>query len=273
MDTAKEFFYHAHGHALGGVITFPISQTLDSVAAASLPITGGHGHAKAEAYKLQELVSYSGASCEVSGAWNEQGAHHQTEITSIIEGVNINNVVTADRIVGRLLSKHKPDDLEGCIVADGSEFVNLRIGGFPCEIELDTKLFVECDTLGKFKDKHQNDPDFRNMARKRFLWGDIDSDAPDWLKQRYSWVKPADALPESKGIVPVSVIKSVRCMMPGLKIYGNVMIVPDFGKIFLGELLLEEGSRRLTMMRLEMGSPLKGTMVMSAADNNGTSFP
>ncbi|HWR34851.1 MAG TPA: choice-of-anchor P family protein [Clostridia bacterium] len=273
MDTAKTFFYNANGCALGGEIRWPISQTLDPVAATSLPITGGYGSAKAGEYKLQDIIGYKSASGEVSGKRDELDGAHNTEITATIEGLNINNVVTADRIVARLSSKCKPDDTEGCIVAAGSEFVNLQIAGYPVEVELDLSLFANLDTQDKFKKKYQDDPDFRKTAQKRFLWDDVDGNAPEWLKQRYKWVTPRGALPESKGIIPCSLIKSIKCACPDVQIYGNVIIVANFGTIFLGEILMKENSRRLTMMRLAMGSPVGGDVTVAGIEGNGTLYP
>lgn len=278
MDTAKSFFYHAHGTALGGVIRWPLAHEIEGgQSATSLPITGGHSLAKAPQYKLRheskDLISHTGASTEVSGRQDPKDGVFSTEVTSMIEGLNVNDVVTADSITAHLISKHKGDDTEASIVATGSGFKNLKISGYPVEVELDTELFVEHDTLDKFRKKHKQDAEFRKMARKRFLWGDFDESVPDWLKQRYKWLTSPEALPESKGILPCSLIKSIKCNCPGVQIFGNVIIVPDFGKIFLGEVLLKENSRRLSMMRLEMGSPMGGSVIVTSAENNGTTFP
>ena len=48
------------------------------------------------------------------------------------------------------------------------------------------------------------------------------------------------------------------------------MTVPDFGKIFFGELLIADMSRRLTMMRLDLGSPLGGSLACGEVQSNGT---
>ena len=45
---------------------------------------------------------------------------------------------------------------------------------------------------------------------------------------------------------------------PGAKIDEHSVIVPDFGTIFFGELLISAFERRLTMVRFELGSPLRG---------------
>ena len=39
---------------------------------------------------------------------------------------------------------------------------------------------------------------------------------------------------------------------------SHVIVWPDFGKVILGEMLISDFSRRLTMVRLELGSPIEG---------------
>ena len=48
------------------------------------------------------------------------------------------------------------------------------------------------------------------------------------------------------------------------------VVVKDFGKIFFGEILITSSSRRLTMMRLELGSDDGGTASGPDVDINGS---
>ena len=43
-----------------------------------------------------------------------------------------------------------------------------------------------------------------------------------------------------------------------------------FGTIYFGEVLMNANNRRLTMVRLEMGSALKAGVAYAEADPNGT---
>jgi hypothetical protein len=54
---------------------------------------------------------------------------------------------------------------------------------------------------------------------------------------------------------------------------NNVVVVEDFGKIFFGEILISEGSRRLTLMRLELGSNGGGMAGGPDVDINGGYSP
>ena len=54
---------------------------------------------------------------------------------------------------------------------------------------------------------------------------------------------------------------------------NNLVVVKDFGKIFFGEILINAGSRRLTLMRLELGSDGGGQAGGPDVDINGGFSP
>jgi hypothetical protein len=60
---------------------------------------------------------------------------------------------------------------------------------------------------------------------------------------------------------------------PASKIDGHVVMVPDFGQIFFGELLVGSSERRLTMVRFDMGSPIGGWADGGGVDTNGSAYP
>jgi hypothetical protein len=49
--------------------------------------------------------------------------------------------------------------------------------------------------------------------------------------------------------------------------------VPNFGKIYFGELYITGDSRRLTMVRFQLGSPYGGEVVAAEGESNGSHFP
>jgi hypothetical protein len=142
------------------------------------------------------------------------------------------------------------------------------------EVELDHELFSGCDTYAEFKARYKKDTAFRKRVRKQFLWGDYGTDTPQFLKDRFQWHTGEDTPPESKGLVPCTLVKSVKHNQPNvLKTYGNVIIVPQFGKIFLGEVILKHAARHATMLRLELGSPVAGSVAIACMRINGDSWP
>ncbi len=58
---------------------------------------------------------------------------------------------------------------------------------------------------------------------------------------------------------------------PGSKPLGsNGMYIPNLGRFYFGELMVQAGTRRLTMVRAELGSPTGGAATMSDVDINGS---
>jgi hypothetical protein len=50
----------------------------------------------------------------------------------------------------------------------------------------------------------------------------------------------------------------------------NGVYIPNLGAFYFGELLIQASTRRLTMIRAELGSPTGGVVVASDVDTNGT---
>jgi len=78
---------------------------------------------------------------------------------------------------------------------------------------------------------------------------------------------------ESHGVILCSLVKSLKVECPGVEVQGHVITVPHFGKIYIGELLVEPGFKRLSMMHLELGSPQAGLLTAADSGINGTHFP
>lgn len=237
MPTEKTFLYNAHGSALGGFITRPFNEVIESVADASLPVTGGYGSARVSNYKYHELISIAEAYTQVSGSQAEDGSYN-TLISVTLEGLNVADMVTADRIVARISTRHSADDTETRVVPTGSEFVNLRIAGEPV---------VGCTT----------DPDLTNY--------------PTYGSYRKQFGKSVSV--SNSGMVRCSLAKKIDHSL--MKQIGDqqVIVVPDFGKVYLGEVYMKESTKHITMVRLELGSPVAGSIALGGGQGNGTTYP
>ena len=78
------------------------------------------------------------------------------------------------------------------------------------------------------------------------------------------------------GIIYTTIVESITWTgkpFPGATIDGHVVTVPDFGKIFFGELLVGGSERRLTMVRFELGSEWGGCADGGGVDTNGSYYP
>jgi hypothetical protein len=251
----RTFHYHACAHAFSGSFTRPFSETIDVQAPSALPIIGGHGSSRVEKFQFREFVSFRKAYTHVSGGHQADDDSHNTLVTSTVEGLNLLDVVTADRIVARLYSKHLPKEPEGFITMVGSKFENLRIAGCPVEIKLNTELFERLPTFAAAKKEFDNNGEFRKIAEDPFQTG-----------QKLKTVEP-------NGAILCSCVKEMETTCPGVKRVGHCFSVPGFGKIFLGEVVIRHGERTLTMVRLQIGSAVSGSGTAGGAKINGTHYP
>ena len=251
----KTYHYNAHGYGLSGQFDRPLERLIEVQAQTSLPIIGGHGNARVNKFKLEEFLSFEAAYSHVSGSQNQKDMAYTTLVTSTIEGLNILDVVTADRIVARISSQHPTEHKEPHIVFLGSKFENLRIAGCPVEMELNHELFAKLDTFELIRKELETDAEFRKMAEDPFQSG---------LTQK---------LPDAHGVLLCSLVKTMKTNCPGVKRHGHCFVVPQFGKVFLGEVVAKHGMRTLTMLRLELGSPVSATAAAAACMVNGDTWP
>jgi hypothetical protein len=235
------FHYHAEGHAFSGEFTRPVKHQVEALAGTSLPLTGGHGRAQAENFEIPQLVSLKKAYSHVSGS-QDSGKKHHSHSTSVVEGLNILDVVTADRVVARLTSEHDGKE-EGHIIALGSKFENLRVSGCLVEVEFDHELFLKNKTYAALS------------------------------KQLAALKKSGRMAEESNGVILCSLAKSVKVDCPGVDVHGHVITIPHFGKIYVGEVLAEPGYKRLSMLRFQLGSPQEGLLTVAEAASNGRTWP
>lgn len=237
------FHFHADGHALSGEFTRPFKHLIDAQASTSLPTIGGQSRALVEDFKVQEHISFRKGYSNVSGSKRAEGIF-DTHATAVVEQLNILDVVTVDKVVARLSSEHQVGEREGHIIAVGSKFENLRIAGYEVKIELYHDLFLKNKKFEDLRKHCEKDKDARQIV-----------------------------IAKSDGVVLCSLVKSIETKAPGVEIRGNAIIVPHFGKIFVAEVLAEHGTRTLTMMRLELGSPHVANLTVSESRTNGQPMP
>ncbi len=102
-------------------------------------------------------------------------------------------------------------------------------------------------------------------------------DDPGWVKEHgrhfYMNAPARGRLVRESGYIIATIVKQIKWRdrpFPGAVIDENSIVVPEFGTIYLGEILINAGARRLTMMRLRLGSPTGGEAVFGEVDTNGS---
>src|SRR5260370_3620391 len=144
------FNFQRHGYGLSGEFRHPLFALIPAQASASLSSIGGVAFAKAENFHFQDFVCFKYAHTHISGKRRrgEAGETFVTHASTVVKGLNILGVVTADRIVSRLTSIHNPKECEGHIIAQDSRFEGLKINGEDVKGLLRHDFMVKCRTFG-----------------------------------------------------------------------------------------------------------------------------
>jgi hypothetical protein len=130
-----DFLYHGGAVGATGFLTLPVQETMDIQASVALPITGGQGSSRVEGCRHRNYFSFCTAESHVVGSHSKTDHGYGTLATTTIEGLNIMDVVTCDRIVARLTAKYPDDKSEPSFIPLGSRFENLRIAGHPIDVK------------------------------------------------------------------------------------------------------------------------------------------
>jgi hypothetical protein len=207
--------FHAGGHALSANFERPVPHQVPAQAAVFLSTVGGHGHSRVDNFEVPRLVRFRRAHSHVSGSYqDEKTATAHSSVT--IEGFNILDVITADRIMARLTSEHKDGDDEGYILAIGSMFENLRIGGYKFEFKLRHELLL------------------KNRTHKELA------------KSVAKGKKNGKIAASNEKVMLCSLVEEIITVPAGGR-RNHVVKIPQFGTIAFAELLCQPGTKTLTI--------------------------
>ncbi len=238
------FNFHGHGHALSGEFRHPLWSIIPAQASASLSTIGGISIAHAENFHFQDFVCFKSAHTHISGK-RRRDETFVTHASTVVKGLNILGMVTAERIVSRLTSIHNPKEPEGHIIAEDSRFEGLKINGEDVKVILRHDLLVKCKTFGDLTKGIAADKKFGKMV----------------------------ALDEDRKVAICSLVEKIETKLKGVDLRRHLIEVPNFGKIFLAEVLAYPGTRTLTMLRLELGSPHVADITVAETSGNGQPSP
>ncbi len=242
------FLYHAEAVAAAGYLTLPVQEIMPAQASVALPILGGHASASAENFRHRNYLKFDRAESHVVGSYSEKDRAHGTLASTTIEGLNIMDVVTCDRIVARITTKH-PGDGDPAFIPLGSRFENLRIAGHRIEIDLATDLFAEHDTWSKLNHAHQNKPAVKAELDKLAVARGKDN------RMHVTLARLPEPLPG------------------GLSRNGHGIYVPHFGTVYLAEYFASQALHRLLMMHVDLGCAVEGGYGIGGADGDGSPPP
>jgi hypothetical protein len=224
---------------LAASLTKPCCEIIPGQAATSLSQTGGESYSVVKDFNWKGLLTFDEASSYVTGS--KEDGNHNTLATSTIRNLNIANMVQADLVVARVTSKHEPGKPEGEITFAGSMIRNLTIAGETVNVALDPTPFSQ----------HPTFDDFATHCRAN--------------------KGIANALVGAETATASLVSGKVACRS-GETHHGYVVAIPEFGKIYVAQVLMRRGYRLLSMLRFELGCPLAGSLEACGGGTNGADY-
>ncbi len=279
-DPPKRYHdYNAEAEALSGDLTLPLIQEVKPPTYVKLNERGGYVSQHVENYRLGGVVSFRSAYTQVGGNPDPKTDHGwNTLTTAVIEDLNVLDIVTADRIVCQISTDHPPIGYVPTVTFLGTRFENLRIAGH------ELKMSLNLDMLGPKPKKdagYLSDREFqkRVTAQREGVKGL--KDLPAEIAAHYNQAPSSAGKP---GSIKCSLVNKVEGGYPG-RSFGHVIDVPNFGKIYLAILNVEEsdfgtptGAPRattitLTMIKMVMGCVGAGNLDGGVGKTNGTSRP
>jgi hypothetical protein len=185
----------------------------------------------------------------------------ETRVKSEVKGLVILGRVHVGRAAVGLISRSPKDKNQPEIHLEGNALEGVRIDDARLVVTLDEEFYRVCNTKKRLAEAHAEG---------------LPSDRAHLLLPLDGSAGPATTFPEANGTVKCTIVKEIQWDGPPHKtatIHGHVVRVPGFGKIYFGELYVTGESRRLTMVRFQLGSDDGGEVVAAEGETNGAPWP
>jgi hypothetical protein len=280
--------YGANSCLLTGRLKRPVELKIEAQAAVSL-----HGDEASrvtrhmELYSADGLISFrSGYTC-VSGNDSEQHGW-VTLSTSVLEGLNVLEVITAERVVAQVSTEHGhegpyPEHVPK-VTFLGTRFEDLRVCGYPVQVELDLGI---CGDRPRGDQTYLEDRSFLSRVQHQ-LENIVGTEGlPDAIRRQYhskigyihDLNKRSNRRADGDSKLQCSLGRSIGAIpFPGVRTFGNLILIPDFGIVSLAELeVIQSWSKEfgvttnfgLTMLNLVMGSIAEGEVEVAKVGLTG----
>jgi hypothetical protein len=281
--------FHAEAHVLSGHLQRPIEQKIERHAPVELKgRRSGHLTRFTEDVSIEGLISFKTGLTRVSGSKSLKHHGWVTLSTSIMEGLNVFEVITADRMVSQVSTEHPLENGHFPHVTFlGTQFNNLRVSGLPVALKLN---FGICGKKPEGDKSYLRDVDFLKSVRKQTediaKADDLPKDVKDQYDERLARINELiggkNGGHEPKVIC--SIVESIdKIPIPGVRSFGHVLVIPDFGTVSLGE--IEVGEKKydptgrpsnyfeLTTIKMQLGCIGTGIVTAGTTAVNGTHHP
>lgn len=272
--------FHAKCHALSaGTLRLPLQHSIEEQGTHLLTEKGGYEHKTWNGHKIEGVLRYESAYTQVSGNDGvKPGQGWSTLATTVVEGFNVLEVLTCDRIVSQVITDHPKNNRVPMVTFLGSRFENLRIAGCPVNVELDIEPF---GSWPSDESPYANKPENVHRARAQYENVLAYPGLPDVMRGKYNQLVGQLGSAE---VLECSLVRQVTGSFPGT-IAGHLLHIPHFGSVSLGMLKLEHSDFKqpgyaprqslftLTMIELNLGCVTDGEGGAGSSQGGGTTHP
>jgi hypothetical protein len=271
----KRYVFHGHATGVAAHIRRPGDYLLTVQGTAALPVIGGHSEAKVGPKKPSKWVSFKSSSASAHGDYVKPAegvattrgklpfhkAATETKVSARVRGLTIlDRVHIADLSLG-LISRSARGTAQPPILLQGNRIAGVRIDDAKLKITLAEEFYCKHDTKDKLKAAHKK--------------GLPEHHARMFLPHKEGLEK-VTTFPEANGTVKCTIVENMEWVGKPhrtAKIYGHVVEVPNFGKLYFGEMFVKGDSRRLALVRFQLGSPVGGELIVCDGETNGSTYP
>jgi hypothetical protein len=244
-DSLLPFAFHANALAVGGLFTAPTRQIISSEGSMALAPTGGGGSVTIENYNFNNLnlITCDRIITSVSGNLDDDGVY-RTSASIQLNNFNAFGRISASLVQATVFSEHhhvankRTAESEITFTA---QFRGLSINGVAIEPVLDLDVFNQHATYDALH-KHLEAVDARDPKRYLSTLGTTTTEA--LANARDNQVLRSSLVND--------VSKECNAGMNGLQRDNFTVHVRGFGRVYLGEVLIKKGRRRLNMLRVEL---------------------
>jgi hypothetical protein len=267
--------FHFSGHAIGTAAHFhriddvhDLDHNIPTLGSSAIPSVGGHSRHRVAnfcytASHPRHITLLSAQKVETMARGkclpNKQ---FETEIGAVVRSLVVVEKLHVDLVEMHQSSTRGMDGPESSIKTSGSKIEGMRLGNVAVHVELDEEPFATCGTKKELNAFYAKQSD----AYRRENCG------------RFHTPEGATSLTEHNGRYFGSLVTKISLDGPveelkNIHVDGYSIEWDGFGKIFLGEVIVSAQSRKITMLRLKMGSAAGGSGSAGDGETNSHWLP
>jgi hypothetical protein len=280
MEQPRRYVFRGNASGVAAHIRRPVDLLMPVQAASSLPTTGGLSESQAgptcwgerkptRGNKAITYVSFDSATTRAYGDYMDAekavamtlGKLRFDEVPAqTTVSAEAQNLVMIERVAvgmaSMTLQSLSTVSGEPPIRCESAKLEGVEVDGYKLTVTLAPEYYCEHDTMSKLAAAAEEgkDPQFFINAGRSSCYG----------------------FPNKTGMVLCTLVREMHWTdtpHPDAKIDGNSVIVPDFGRVYFGEMFVQDAARRLTMVRYQLGSADGGDGSGPAGDTNGSQWP